>query len=176
MDNDNVWMNFSGCKCLKLILIRFGYDSLASLKCINGDLLSELEKEVEKDRNFLQSLPCDHKNIYLENRSFQLLPGHRALVLDWCQNQIKTVSIETFNGKHPAFPPILSEIIGNALSNYKKPPKTHRYSEVLFNFSIYLFIMAGKACYETISVNLGLPKAGTICKFISYIHVCSVFV
>lgn len=161
---DKIWNNFPDCECLKILLINTGFESLTSLKCINRDLLIEVKKNIEKNRNILQTLACDHKSRYLGMDKFEFLPGHYALLLDWCQNQLCNLSTDTFNAKHSAFSPILSELINSALSNHKKPAKSHRFSEVLVDFSIYIFIMAGKACYETLSLNLPIPKAGTICK------------
>lgn len=160
---EKVWTNFEGCNCLKLILINVGYDNVASLKCINGELLNDVEKHVEKNNHVLQSLTCEHKNRYLGEK-FEFLPGHRALILDWCQNRLTNSLEDTFNKNHPAFSPILCEIIGSALDNHDRPKNRHRFSQILVDFSIYLFIMAGKSCYETLSANLHLPKAVTICK------------
>lgn len=162
---EDIWCNFSGCSCLQYILIDTGYDNVASLKCINDNLINELESYVDKNReNILQRLNCKHKDAYINQNRFEFFPGHRALLLDWCQNDMKNISTLTFNEKHPSFTPILKEIIDSALKNYKQSVNRHRYSEILIDFSIYLFIMAGKACYETLSANLHLPKSGTICK------------
>lgn len=161
---DKIWNNFPGCECLKFILMDSGYENLASLKCINDKLLSDLEKYVEENRSILDNLTCNHKNKYLQRKTFEFLPGHRALLIDWCENQLKDYSNDAFTRNHPAFSTILRELIGSALNNQNKPIRSHRYSEKLIDFSIYLFIMAGKACYETISLNLPIPKSSTICR------------
>lgn len=75
---DNFWIEFPGCECLKRVLINSGYDNLASLKCISFDLLSELEKDIQKNRHVLQTLNCGHKKAYLEQNTFEFLPGHRG--------------------------------------------------------------------------------------------------
>lgn len=175
---DKIWNDFPGCECLKLILINSGYDNLASLNCINCDSLTKLEDDIEKNRQIVENLTCDHKNIYLERDTFQFLPGHRALLIEWCKNQLKDHQDDLFNKNHPAFSTILSEIIGSALNNYNKSANSHRYSEVLVDFSIYLYIMAGKACYETLSLNLPIPKAGTICtlQFVFFVYFVFVFI
>lgn len=170
----NVFSNFPGCECLKLILQESGYENESSLKCINENLLNELEKFVGKNRETLiTKLTCEHKNVYSNQTMFKFLPGHFALLLNWCKNEVphysRSLSTESvINGlinDHPAFSNIHREIIVNALNNHAKTPNLHRFSDVLMDFSIYLFITAGRACYETIAANLPLPKAGTIRKF-----------
>lgn len=179
---DKIWNNFPGCDCLKLILINSGYDNLASLKCINQDRLNELEVHINENRENLEVLICAHKNRYLEQRKFHFLPGHSALMLNWCENEVQNLlqdevqnKTETFNINDPAFSRILKEIITSGLSNHSKRPNVHRFSEMIMDFSIYLYIMAGKSCYETLSANLPLPKAGTVCKLIfisSLVDIC----
>lgn len=180
---DNIFLEFPGCDCLKLILINSGYDNLSSLKCINQERLNELEKHIDKNReNFeasLEVLTCDHKNRYLEQKTFQFLPGHSAVMLDWRQNEIQNRvqdevqnKTKTVNKEHPAFTRILKEIIASALTNHTKTANLHRFSEILMDFSIYLFITAGRSCYETLSANLPLPQAGTICKLeFIFVHI-----
>lgn len=81
---DNIWTNFPGCECLKVILVCSGYDNLPSLKCINSDLLIELENHVEENRWMMQNMNCNHKLVYEKQNKYGFLPGHRALLLEWC--------------------------------------------------------------------------------------------
>lgn len=160
---EGIWKEFPGCECLKIILINSGYDNLASLKSIDSVQLIELEKYVEDNRSIIHGLSCNHKQIY-EKKIFEFLPGHRVLILKWCVDELKMIPTEKITENHPAFSPILREIIHCALSNHIKPPNRHRFSEMLMNFSIYIYIMAGKAAYEILCANLPLPKAKTISK------------
>lgn len=163
---DTFWNKFPGCACLKSILINSGFDNRASLKCMNSNLISEIEKDVENDRSFLENLTCDHKNRYLNHNKFEFIPGHRALIIDWCENDLNSDDRnDVFDKNHPAFSYILKELIDSAMQNYKKHPNTRRYSNKLKDFCIFLYIMAGRACYETLSENLPIPKAGSICKY-----------
>lgn len=162
---DNVWINFKGCICLKSLLIESGYDSQPSLKCINDTLLLELEENIEKNRWMLEKLSCVHAKSYQTMRTFKFLPGHVVLLLDWCKNIDKndlqnpntTSTIE-----HPAFSTLLKEMLSNGISNYGKTPNSHRFTQVLMDFSIYIYIMAGKACYDVLCANFPLPKTVTI--------------
>lgn len=165
MASDEIWKTFPGCKCLKSILITCGFDIIASLRCINDEKLKIVEEYVEENRWIIEEMTCKHLESYDKPTKFQFLPGHRAIILDWCQNEV-TSRDETshFTVKDAAFTPILSEIIANALSNHQKPPNLHRFSKMIMDFSIYIYIMAGRACYEILCANLSLPKSGTVGK------------
>lgn len=176
MSSDKIWNDFPGCLCLKLILINSGYDNLKSLLCITDEKLTMLEKYVEKNRSVTEKIACDHAKSYgfsygTSNSSdqFQFLPGHRAVLLDWCQNKLpKIEASNTFTIKNAAFSPILREMISSALSNHSKPPNVHRFSKILMDFSIYMYIMVGKASYDILCANLPLPKSKTIGKIFEF--------
>lgn len=170
MSSDKIWNYFPGCVCLKYILIRFGYDNKASLMCVNDERLTKLEEFIQSDRSIVDELTCEHAEFYSSPTQFQFLPGHRAVLSDWCQNKINEVPDGMFTIENEAFSPTLREIIASALSNHTKPPNAHRFSKVLIDFSIYMYIMAGKACYETLCANLPLPKSGTVGKVFDLAH------
>lgn len=163
------WNDFPCCVCLKSVLINFGYDNISSLMCINDEELTKLEKYVEEDRSITKEITCEHAKSYGTSTQFKFLPGHRAVLLDWCQNKLHSdEENSTFTIKNAAFSPILRETIASALSNHSKPPNTHRFSKLLMQFAIYIYIMAGKACYEILCANLPLPKSGTVSKFFRF--------
>lgn len=185
MSSDKFWDSFLGCECLKSVLINSGYDNIPSLMCIDNEQLTNLEKHVEENRWLTEELTCEHSKSYGKSTKFQFLPGHRVTLLDWCRNGLtyNTPANKThaFTVEDSAFSPILREIIANALSNHEKPPNSHRFSQLLMDFSIYMYIMAGRACYEILCANLPLPKSGTVGKvfrlsqlFLIYIHECHV--
>lgn len=169
MSSDKIWKNFPGCECLKSFLLNSGYDNIPSLMCINNNKeLENLEKYIEENRWLTEKLPCSHGKLYETLPKFQFLPGHRATILDWCQNKL-TYNVpdnenSTFKVENAAFSPILREIIASALSNHEKPQNLHRFSQLLIDFSIYTYIMAGRACYDILCANLPLPKSGTVGK------------
>lgn len=163
---EKFWVSFLGCKCSKSILIECGYESEASLKCLNEILLNEVEEYVNSNKDeLLKKIDCEHKKTYTNQKQFKFLLGQRAIILDWCQNHLKNNTTPKFDMKHESFPPLLQDIIDTSLSNYNTPDNRHRYTNLINDFSIYLYIMAGKACYEVLSANLNLPKASTIRKY-----------
>lgn len=143
-----------------------GFDSPQFLDCIDEKNLDDLEKYVDQDRTILENpnLKCQHISIYVNQSKFSFLPMHRIILLNWSSHftNSKESDQNLINIEHPAFSPILRAMIRTALSNYDKYPHNNRFPELLFDFSIYLYIMSGRACYETISANLPLPKAGTV--------------
>lgn len=167
MASNSIWDNFPCCECVKRILINSGYDNIPSLMCIESEQLKNLEKYVEENHLINEEITCEHEKLYSKMTNFEFLPGHRAALLDWCQNKLTCSKSNTFTVEHEAFSPILREIISHALSNHRKPSNSHRYSQLLMDFSIYMYIMAGKACYEILCANLPLPKAGTVGKIVS---------
>lgn len=142
--------------------------------CLNEDMLNQLENQIHQDNQSIakvkQICSCDHLKLYEEQENFKFLLGHRAMILKWCEgkNPKQSTSNDSFQINNPAFSPVMREIIRASLLNHNKHPNTRRFSELLMNFSIYIYIMAGKACYEIISANIVLPKAQTIGKYSDY--------
>lgn len=160
-------MSFPGCQCLKHLLIECGFDNVFTLKMISETHLSELENYINPIRqSLLNGLNCNHASNYMNQSIFKFLPGHRIILLNWpAQIQIDSNRTnEMFSVDHPAFSPVLRETIIYALKNYNKDPKNRQFSDLLSQFSIYMYILAGKASYEMISANFHLPKVPTICK------------
>lgn len=75
------------------------------------------------------------------------------------------VSPDLFSIDNPNFSNLLKEMITSALKNGNKPPQARRYSEVLLDFSMYMFMLSGRALYETLSENLPIPKSSTIRRY-----------
>lgn len=149
-----------------------GFDSPDYLNYLKENNINELEEYINKDRKILDisGLNCLHINTYLSQQTFKLLPFHRILVLNWSHTEPVNTSKDSFNIDNPAFSPILKEMIRAALSNYNKLPTNNRFSDQLMNYSLYLYIMSGKACYEILCANLPMPKASTIRKNDNFFH------
>lgn len=130
--------------------------------------MNELEEEVNKNRQVIQKLDCKHASNYASQEKFHFLLGHRSLILKWSGELMeKNENLnETIQLNNPCFSPILVELIRSALTNRDKTPNARRFSDILMQFSVYLYIMAGKSCYEIISSNLPIPKSYTIMKHI----------
>lgn len=127
--------------------------------------MKELEKNINLNKSILENIECVHTRFYknsLENsKPFEFLPGHRLYLLNFAQSPAKTDTNQTFD--HPAFSKLLQILFQTALKNYNNTSsKNNRYSEDLMDFAIYIYIMAGKACYEVISANLPMPSFKTI--------------
>lgn len=159
---------FPGCDCLRQVLCKCGFDNILSLKCVDGNKLEEIESYIEKNRSMTINFffKCSHKEVYTKMMKFEFLPGHKAVILKWCSELQPYKPSNEFDVDHPAFTPMLKEIITSALSNYKKAANARRYTRLIINFCTYIHILAGKASYEVLCENLLLPKSDTICKFI----------
>lgn len=146
-----------------------GFDNIHSLKLIDEKYLDQLElcinQHQQSIQNIIKVLNCIHSTIYSAQKTFKFLVGHRIVLLNWCKNLNKDKTSTLFNTGNPAFSPVMQEMIKSALGNVEKPANSRRFSNLLMDFSTYIYIMAGKASYEIISANLPLPKAKTICEF-----------
>lgn len=164
---------FTACKCIKTILIRTGFDNEGSLGCLTENILHEIYESV--DQKLIESFECDHMQTYLElfqnQKQFSLLPGHKIQILEMAKRIVisKSESHSNGPGKYDAFhinsgcfSPVMRELIHSARTNHDKHPSAHRYSNLLTNFAMYNYIMAGKQCYEVLTANMPLPKPGTL--------------
>lgn len=147
-----------------------------SFGILNESVLDELYKSV--DENIIESFECQHKEIYKEmyrtQNKFNLLPGHKIQILELATRQSKKQTAmqsddDLFSINAGFFSPIMREIVYSAKSNHNKHPNARRYSDLLTDFSMYNYIMAGRECYEVLSANLPIPKAGTLRNFIFFI-------
>lgn len=153
---------------MKEILQKSGFDKPEYLFGLTELQLSHLEENIDQDRTIFESVEtqCVHKEVYKASRKFKFLPGHRILILNFSQSPPKTDTNPRTNHsfEHPAFSILLQNMIQTALNNYENSPTNNRYPELLMDFAIYIYIMAGKACYEVIAANLPIPSAHTICN------------
>lgn len=139
-----------------------GFDKPEYLYGITELQLEQLEEYINQRKNILANIECSHKEIYQNSQNFKLLPGHRTLILNLSKRPPQTDTNQAI--EHPAFSILLQNLIQTALNNYEKPASYNRYSELLMDFAIYIYIMAGKACYEVIAANLPIPSVVTICN------------
>lgn len=144
------------------ILNNCGFDNEISISEMNSGMIAEIESFQSKTIN----------------TKFEFLPGHRALLLglprkvqeynEW-NSKNKTTATEILNSKSISF--LMKEVVKTAIHNENVDPKRRRYSESIKNFSIFLYMMCGRACYEIISANLPLPQPTTISMHIHVIIV-----
>lgn len=155
--------SITACQCIKRILIATGFDNEACFAILDESVLNELYKSV--DENIIESFECQHKEIYKEmyrkQNQFNLLPGHKVQILQLATGQSqKQNAMKSDDDLFSINAGFFSK------SNHNKHPNARRYSDLLTDFSMYNYIMAGKACYEVLSANLPMPKAGTLRNFI----------
>lgn len=152
---------------IKQILEGCAFDTELSLLAINNEVIMNIEEHVNSEREIL-------KNTLYENiNSFKFKPGHKLFLLQ-LPNQIKILrEIKAKNPKSESLPSkmnnfsyIMKTFIETAWENFSKHPKGHRYSEANRNFSIYIYLICGRACYETLSANLPIPSSNAIRKII----------
>lgn len=151
-------------KCVVYILTESGFNSKMALKGIGLESIAQIEKyfnsNYEKLRGGLSG------SLYENMEQFKILPGHRVLIESIPQyvdqlkitNQSSTLNRNTFSY-------VLNLLIETAENNSDRDPKGRRYDELLRYFATYLYLMSGRAFYETLSANIPIPQANTICKY-----------
>lgn len=144
------------------ILYKSGFDSKIALENITDDSIKIIEEYF--DDNF-EELIGSLKD-YRRSRPFKLLPGHRVLI----QSVPELINKANLTEKNPTpnssnFSFVLKWLIQTVEENADKELKGRRFIENVQLFATYLYLMCGRACYETLSANLPIPQANTIRKF-----------
>lgn len=145
-------------------MIECGFDNGHSLKSINESTIKLVESHVNQNRDILNKLDCRHKESYQQQKQFNFLPGHYVALTN-NQNFVQACSSgqdATAMQDNPAFSALLKALIASALNNFGREPSGYRYSQLVHEFSMYIYMLGGKANYEVISANLPLPKVVTI--------------
>lgn len=154
------------------ILTATGFDTKCALDLLTEKSIAEIEGYVNANRATIAN------TTYEKKLNFKFLPGHRSILLSFPKK------IQSFNEKSNEisycdssdFSFILKSLIETVESNAGKHPKAVRYNEVVKYFSLYIYLHCGRACYETLSANLPIPKANTICEFIAFLICSSLFI
>lgn len=139
-----------------------GFDSTLSLSNIDEKTIVDIEQYVNDNLHVIKN------TIYANATSFKFKPGHKNFILQLSKrinelNQSENGENEWRNYSEFTF--VLSELIKSASDNYGKTPNAFRYTESIRNFAIYIYLHCGRGCYETLSANLPIPQASTICEF-----------
>lgn len=146
---------------LEYILKESGFENEQSLLGINMEIINDIEKYLNENKSILQN--TSFKNV----ADFSFKPGQKAFLLA-LPNQIKQMR-ETKPDlklllKLNDFSCIIKTFIQTIETNHGRHPKGFRYNDINRNFATYIYLLCGKACYQTLSANLPIPKAETICK------------
>lgn len=148
------------------ILEAAGYDRWTSLKEIKAQSIEEIEQFINENRWLISEIPDE--STYSKIQPFQILPGHRVLmgkIPKYIQKIEENRDNESVTWNLSDFSLILRCLIETAQSNSVRNIKTPRYSETIQGFASYLYLMCGRACYDTLSENLPIPQSNTICKY-----------
>lgn len=158
-------------ECLVNILKVCGFTSKTVLKNINTETVDHIEKFCNENREFVKSAFIG--SLYENMKPFQFIPGHRILLLNIPKYVVSNQSINAYavsDNYLETYSTIMKSLNENAKKNLNRSDTGNRYNSISTAYAIYLYLMAGKACYESLCANLPLPKADTICKFNS---ICS---
>lgn len=147
------------------ILSHSGYDSIFSLYDIDEKEICIIEQSMGKKFETL----LEKSEIYSHWKSpegFSFLPGHKKTIIQLGKRAklVNESKDNTNDTDMTEIPFILKEMMNCFKMNKNVAPTRRRYSEPLRHFSIYIFILCGKAGYDVLSHNLPLPDSSTICK------------
>lgn len=153
--------------CVIKILDECGYCSLATICDLSAEAISEIEKFVDENlKHIVEKLNCCNAVTYRNQKSFRFLPGHRFFILNLKSRLGPFQStFDSANGNSVEdYSPFLRVLAETAHKNAKKVPTQHRYDKTIQDFAMYIHMVCGKTCYETLSANLPMPKSSTVCK------------
>lgn len=158
---------------------------------INAAVLENIEEFTNNQlKDTIDCLICCHSNTYklqVIEKCFRFVPGHRALILQLPkyleENRYKILNYarnHDASGSHfdamvhsiksmPALSNMLKELLLNAMKNFEQPQNQYnRYSEIMKYFSMHIYMICGKKCYEVLEANLKLPASSTISKYTTH--------
>lgn len=158
-------------ECLVYILTAAGYASQGALKRITSSSVTRIEQYFNSNFERLSSGLCGSS--YEHMKPFQILPGHRAIIESFPQYMEQVKTVKAMPVQHSTiFSCILKLLVETAENNHGREPKGRRYDDSLTFFATYIYLICGRACYETLSANLPWPQASTICKYIFDVFAC----
>lgn len=166
------WINFEkfvGSEIPPLIikiLKATAYNSALSIAVMNEEEIKQIEKFI-RDRKLDDLL---NGSVYANSNEFAFLPGHRKLLLA-LGKKAEDYELISSNAarlekeiKFPCASFLMKELIDSMDNNSNVASKGRRYSDIIQNFSIYIYLLSGKAAYEVLCSNLPLPQVPTICE------------
>lgn len=129
-------------------------------------------------KHVVKMFKCCHADTYQNQKQFKFLPAHRKVLLNMKAQIAEMKSNGTIITNHISqftfdqFSPLLQIII---LYIYLNQISTQfRYHEIIRYFAMYLYMVCGKLCYETLCSNLPLPQPSTVRKSLLFKHYNSV--
>lgn len=157
--------------CLKKLLIVCGYDTFSSITGIQNESILSIEKIVNDNfHSTVQSFDCSHADYYKNQAEFKFLPGHTDFLRGI--SKYKFTVQESVVQSATEFQPILQAMIDNL--HHSAGKHRAKYSDLIRYFATYVFLKAGRSCYEFLQCNLPLPSTKTIRKYLNK-HLCRYF-
>lgn len=152
-------------ECIKHILEVSGYNTFAAMRLIQPESIHRIEWYINANMDRFADILVG--STYEKVNPFALNPGHSAVI----------ESLPTYlEGRHaqdsnPApdrsiFSYVLQLMLETAANNAGRDAKGNL--EELRYFAIYIYLVCGRACYETLSANLPIPSANTIRMLFSF--------
>lgn len=157
--------------CVVTLLKECGYNEISTLSVLPSENVDELENYIEQNlKHVVAELKCCNSSTYLSQNVFKFVPAHKNFILnikkriDYMKSNCGGAN--SLNDPHSfdELPRLLQMFIETAKSNAKKIPTQFRYDEAIRYFSMYIHMVCGKMCYETLSNNLPLPQSSTVRK------------
>lgn len=152
-------------KCVQFILNETGFNTKWTLQALRLKHILQIEDYFNKnyDRLSYGLLGSIYENVF----PFKITPGHCALIESLPENvkQMKSGDLKVSNhlcSNH--FSTVLKLLIESSENNDGRSIKARRFSEHVQYFSTYIYLMAGRACYETLAANMPMPQPNTICE------------
>lgn len=146
-------------KCVVDILKICGFTNRLLLENINSEAVDQIEQFCNQNRTLISEIMIG--SIYENMQLFKFVPGHRLLILNlpkYCEEN-KKANCGIPNEFLPSDSTIMRAIKENAAVNFDRAEAGKRYNDISKFYAIYLYLMGGKALYESICANLPLPKA-----------------
>lgn len=148
-------------KCVKIILSVCGYDTIASLRSLNGQSVLEIQRQVRLYfQSTIQDLSCCHSNFYKQQLEFEFLPGHRDFILAIPEYLKPIPTAQT--AYNSSFSTIMKAMIDTAENNLDKDKNHAQYNEIVRYFATYIFLSCGRSCYEVLNQNMPFPSTKTV--------------
>lgn len=171
------WQQLENCSgekfppCLIKLLKECGYNSYSTITDFTEMDINNMEQFINENLKYVVAdFKCCNAISYQKQTKFKFLPGHRNFILNLkCRlsseeiiSSILSKSKDQNTNKH--FVPLLQTLIRTAEQNVNKISTQFRYDEIIRYFDMYIHMVCGKMCYETLSSNLPLPTSSTVRK------------
>lgn len=152
------------------ILQKSGYECPSVLCCLSSESIIEIEGFINEN-HFDWIKNCPEYSSLKDGEKFRLLPGHKTflktlpkLVQEFTSNITEKFEecAKNINLNEASF--MLKELVKMFTENHNRHPKNRRYSDEMQNLAMYIYMLCGRAGYETISKNLPMPQIQTISK------------